>query len=277
MRYISRTVGLTNKWSMAESPLGLYFVDDTASTLYRFTGQLADVSTSEGFNTWFSEVCSHTVWNPKDFGNIKSFYDKANKDVYFVTKDTALVFSEQLGKFTSFMDYSKATDMFSVGNRYFAIRNTDAKIWQLWKGKYNSFFGEFKPFWITFVSNDGQTTDKVYDTLEWRTQSYHTIAGNTAEVDLSQSSPFSTFDTLRVWNDHQDTLDTPLIDTKGKSYNLKKKFNVFRALVPRDKSSYFASFNRDRIRNPWTFIKLGRALYNEELLVFNDLVVNYFE
>lgn len=277
LRYISRTVGLTNKWSMAESPLGLYFVDDTASTLYRFTGQLADVSTSEGFNTWFSEVCSHTVWNPKDFGNIKSFYDKANKDVYFVTKDTALVFSEQLGKFTSFMDYSKATDMFSVGNRYFAIRNTDAKIWQLWKGKYNSFFGEFKPFWITFVSNDGQTTDKVYDTLEWRTQSYHTIAGNTAEVDLSQSSPFSTFDTLRVWNDHQDTLDTPLIDTKGKSYNLKKKFNVFRALVPRDKSSYFASFNRDRIRNPWTFIKLGRALYNEELLVFNDLVVNYFE
>ena len=35
-RYISNTIGCANKWSITESPSGLYFIDNETNSLYLF-------------------------------------------------------------------------------------------------------------------------------------------------------------------------------------------------------------------------------------------------
>ena len=76
------------------------------------------------------------------------------------------------------------------------------------------------------------------------------------------------FNTIRVWNEYQDTQDVDLTFQRNIPSNLKQKFRIWRANIPRDKSN-----GRDRIRNPWTYIKLSGNQYKMEL---NDLIVQYF-
>ena len=123
-RYISSRIGCTNKWSIIETPLGLYFNDDILKTTYVFNGQLADLSTTKGMKSWLNSSCNSNVWNPKDFDNCKAFYDKAGRDVYWVYGNTALVYSEILGQYMSFMDYGNVPLLTSLCNSTYAITNS---------------------------------------------------------------------------------------------------------------------------------------------------------
>lgn len=272
VRYLSKQVGLTNKWSLCDTSRALYFVDDSSKALYRFSSQLENLGLIGGMNTWFYDNATGKDWNPVDFENIRTYYDKINSDVYFTTKNTSLLFSEQLGKFTSFIDYEMLPAMLNVNNGFVTFKTdpTDnVSMWKMWGGKYNMFFGEFRPYWLTFVSNDGQIQDKVFDNLDWRSSTFD---------ENGTYKPFDTFDTLRVWHDYQDTGETDLSVLGGKPSSLKKKFNVFRALVPRDiKFNFKAPARRDRIRNPWAYIKFAKTFENTDRFIFNDLVVSYFE
>lgn len=58
------------------------------------------------------------------------------------------------------------------------------------------------------------------------------------------------FDTLRVWNEYQDTDDVNLNFINDTISNMKKKFRIWRIDIPRDKNN-----PRQRIRNTWTKVK----------------------
>jgi hypothetical protein len=200
-------------------------------------------------------------------------------DIYFVSSDEALVFSETLGQFTSFMDYGSVPLMVNIDQSFYAITSEDntsnvLNLWEMWRGQYNEIFGEFKPFWLTFISNTDPDVDKVFNTLDWRTITYTDLTTNGEQGILA---PFTTFDTLRVWHDHQDTGDVSLTIEKDKPSILKKKFNVFRSIIPRDMRGDWSTTGRQRIRNTWTYIKLGRYQENYDYTVFSDLGVNFFE
>ena len=278
-RYLSDQIGLTNKWSLAATSYGIYFIDDEKNTLYNFGGQqFQDLSTKYGFRTWFSDHNSYGIWNPVDFNNIVTWYDRVNGDLYFMGADESLVFSEQIGNFISFMDYNALPMMVNMNDRFFTATINDENgvgtIWELWAGEHNMFFDSFKPYWLTFISNTDPTVDKIFDNLAWRTFDYSEYN----EEDKSGIlQPMTTFDTVRVWHDHQDTDDVSLVNVPGKPSPLKKKFNVFRALVPRDRLGLYAKAGRDRIRNTWTYIQLSRYKANTDLMVFNDLEVDFFE
>lgn len=276
-RYITDNIGVTNKWSIVATHIGLYFIDDERNSIYRFGGEgLEDISLKFGFRTWLHSNNSYGVWNPRDYTNLRTFYDKANMDLYFTTKDEALVFSEQLNTFISFMDYGDTETLFNFNDKFYAFRkgNTHSSLHELWAGPYNMFFGEFKPYWLGFVSNADATIDKVFNTLEWRTVDYTNID---AEVEGSGTlAPMSTFDTLRVWHEHQDTGNVELTNVSGRPSTLKKKFNVFRSFVPRDIKGHWAQSGRDRIRNPWAFIQLSRYKENTDMMQFTELSVDYF-
>ena len=274
-RYLTTNVGVTNKWSIASTQNGLYFIDDERNSLYRLNGQgLEDLSTKLGFRTWLAENNSYGVWSPVDYTNLRTFYDKVNMDLYFTTKKEALVFSEQIGNFISFMDYGGVETMFNLNDKFYTFTQGEAvsDMWEFWGGDYNTFFGEFKPYWLGFVANADPTYDKVFNTLEWRTIDY-TDVNDEGQGTLA---PLATFDTVRVWNNHQDTGNVELINTPGKPSVLKKKFNVFRSWVPRDKKGQWAPSGRDRIRNPWTYIQLSRYKENTDLMQFTDMSVDYF-
>lgn len=278
-RYLSDQIGLTNKWSLYATPYGIYFVDDEKNTLYQFNGQqFNDLSGKAGFRTWLSDINSYGIWNPVTFSNIRTWYDRVNSDLYFMTSKESLVYSEQIGNFISFMDYGGLPMMVNMNDKFLAATinsvNYADTIWELWAGQHNMFFDTYKPYWLTFISNTDPTVDKVFNNLAWRTFDYSEY-DETDKTGVLQ--PMRTFDTLRVWHDHQDTGDISLVNIPNKPSMLKKKFNVFRAIIPRDRLGLYAKAGKDRIRNTWTYIQLSRYEENTDLMMFNDLDVDFFE
>ena len=86
-------------------------------------------------------------WDPVNFKNFVTYYDKNNGDVYFVNNETALVYSELLGQFTSFMSYGQVPAMFNINSNFYAIQY--GKVWEQFAGEYNMFFGYYYPYSVT--------------------------------------------------------------------------------------------------------------------------------
>ena len=257
-RYISNSIGCDNKWSIAESSKGLYFIDGLTNALYLFNGQLDVLSDRLGFRQWVSENSRSTIWNPESFNNFISFCDKTNDDVYFIKDNVCLCYSELLDQFTSFMSYEKVPAMFNVGSKFLSFKN--GKLWEQGEGEYNKFFGEFKPYYITYRVNPEEPIDKIFNNIEFRSDTW--------DGDILTDK---TFDTLDVWNEYQrGTLALNSIQCKPSP--LKKKFRIWRALIPRDNSNH-----RDRIRNPWIYLRLSMNKENNYRTELHDLIVHYFE
>ena len=245
-KYISNNLGCKNKWSICVTESGIYFIDSISNALYNLGNGMTDISSTHGFNYWFDEQLSqidNTSSNKAYLEN--TFYDKNRNDLYITTKNTALCFSELLGQFTSFMSYENSDAMFNIGSEFYAIK--DNKLWKMFAGDYNNFFGNYKPFGITFISNNDSAEDKIFTNIELRADFY------TNGTLLHNNS----FNYIRAWNEYQDTGKVKLDYTRCKPSNLKKKFRIWRIDIPRDKTNKL-----DRIRNTWTKIQLGT--YSED-------------
>lgn len=257
-RYISNIVGCLNKWSICETVNGIYFIDNLTNALYRFDGsQLTPLSDQLGFRQFIGDNNSIARWNPKDYNNFRTFYDKTNDDVYFINDRYCLCYSELLQQFTSFMSYERTPMMFNFEDKLFSINKN--KMWEQGAGKYNYFFGDFKPYYVTIIANQDEPFDKTYNTVEYRATSYTDSTFN-AE---------STFSDLEVWNEYQYGKEA-LSFKRGVPSTLKRKFRIWRANIPRDRG------NRNRIRNTWAYVKLSSNNVNEDSMQLYDIAVNYF-
>lgn len=263
-RYITDAIGCSNKWSISNTPSGLYFIDHIGNVLYNLGGNgLASVSGSHGFDSWFDTQDTYTPWNPSTFDGMKTYYDFNHHDLYVTSSGSCLAFSELLGQFTSFMSYEGVPAMFNIGSDFYSIK--DGRLWKMFSGEYNQFFDNYRPHSITFVSNADSTLDKIFNTLESRTDFWQGTS--------LQHRRF--YDYIRVWNEYQDTGLVSLDFKNCKPSITKKKFRVWRVNIPRDKDRKL-----DRIRNPWTFISLGmygNEDYNNTMkMELHDLSVQYF-
>lgn len=248
-RPISDVIGCQDKWAIAKSPVGLYFVDSSTDTLYLYNGQLQDMSTQLGGKSWMRNYHAKEQWNPYSTSAIRLSYDPKNKDLYLSPtsdkdNENTLCYSEQLGQFTSLMSYSRAI-MFPVGNDFFSITNDNERstsLWENFKGNYNFFFGEFKAPRFTYICNEDAAYTKIFDTIEYRADVY--------DKDGNLVSNRS-FDWIRVANEYQNTGRKNLSQSRRtiNDTSLRKKFRVWRSQIPRE--------GRERIRNPWTSISLG--------------------
>lgn len=258
-RYLSNIIGCTNKWSICETPKGIYFIDNLTNALYLFNGQgLSALSDELGFRKFIGDNNSLEVWNPKDFRNFRTFYDKTNDDVYFVNRGQCLTYSELIGQFTSFMSYEETPLMLNYKDKFFAFKNY--KVWEMNAGDYNMFFGEFQPYYVTIVANQDEPIDKIFNTIEYR-----------ADVKRNgKLMPDETFTKLTVWNEYQrGTLD--LTNRVGHPSPIKRKFRIWRANVPRDNNS------RNRIRNTWAYVSLIMDKESTDSMELHDINVSFFE
>ena len=259
-RYITDRIGCTNKWSICETPNGIYFIDDITKGIFLFNGQLNNISDKLGFHSWINKVSDEVnIWNPIDFDGFVTYYDKVNGDVFFINKNECLGFSEPLGKFSSFYSYESTPYFANLGDKGIWIR--DGKLWLHNEGDYNMFFGTYQPFYTTVIANPDMTKDKIFNTLEFRADSW----------DKEGNLLNTTFDTLNVWNEYQEGTST-LSNTLDRPSSLKKKFRIWRANIPRAKAN-----GRDRMRNPWLYIKLSMEEENVNKTVLHDMIVHYFE
>lgn len=256
-RYISDNIGCQNKNSIVTTPSGVYFLDSESNGIYLLADGLTNLSTNKGFDIWTKEVSKDP--------SFKSFYDKNEKDVYFTTKDYCLGYSEKLGQFTSFYDYTDVETMFNIGTGFYSIKANsvgDQSIYQHSVGNYNEFYGEIKPYHLTIISNEDPQVDKVFTNLDYRADFFDSN-NNYLENE--------SFDTLEVWNEYQSGKET-LKYSKFRPSNLKKKFRMWGANIPRDKKNKL-----DRMRNPWLYIKLSKEKPGTSKMELHDLVVKYLE
>lgn len=280
-RAYSNSIGCQDKFSMVTTPLGIYFIDKNARTIYKFDGQLNNIGLQLGSLYWVRENYTDNEWMfkaDKD-GNpgIRLYYDNKYQDVYFtpsVTLDNkspeALCFSEQLGQFTSMMDYGGSV-MFSWRDKFFSIANNptgDLTLWENFAGTdYNNIFGIVRPFSFSFISNDNPTATKIFDTIELRADLYDRPSSNNPVPEFEDFShtnqvgkPFSY---IRVDNEYQDTGNVLFTNN-----SLRKKFRIWRGIIPRNGKM-------DRIRNPWAKITLGMANPSNKMIILHDLSVKY--
>ena len=261
-RYISDSIGCQNKNSIITTPSGVYFLDGESGGIYNYNSTLTNLSTQKGFDVWTKEVANDPTF--------KSFYDKNNKDIYFNTDTYSLCYSEKLGNFTSFYDYNGVEAMLNVGDSFYSIitkneeitGNTPTHLYKMFNGDYNNFFGEVKPYSITIISNEDPQVDKVFTNLDYRADFFDSN-NNYLENE--------SFDTLEVWNEYQKGKET-LKYSKFRPSNLKKKFRMWGANIPRDKKNKL-----DRMRNPWLYIKLSKENPGTSKMELHDLVVKYLE
>lgn len=284
-RTLSSSIGCQDKFSIIETPRGIYFIDNNKGSMYLFNGQLQDIGLKLGSLYWFRDNHSDTTWKFQYDGEgkngIRLFYDSKYEDVYFTPgKDAdgireALCFSEQLDQFTSFMSYGGSV-MFSHDSDFYSLADNTEGVLTLYKNftgeGYNNIFGIPRSFSLSFISNDNPMVTKIFDTIEMRADNY--IPNDSRDDnfglvdDTSDSSRIKQigkpFDTIRVDNEYQDTEEVILGDD-----NFRKKFRVWRAFIPRKKGS------RERIRNPWAKITLGMKNPGTKMTILHDLNVNY--
>lgn len=270
-RYISNRIGCTNKWSMCETSNGIYFIDDITKGIFLFNGQLNNLSDRLGFHSWINRASdSIDIWNPVDFDGFVTYYDKVNGDVFFISKDECLAFSEPLGQFSSFYSYEKMPYFTNLEDRGIALNVEGAgtlyKPWLHNEGDYNMFFGVYQPFYTTIIANPDMPVDKIFNNLEFRSDSW----------DKNGNLLNTTFDTLTVWNEYQQGTST-LNNILGRPSDLKKKFRIWRANIPRANAVGSTKKGRDRMRNPWLYIKLSMEGENVNKTVLHDMIVHYFK
>lgn len=264
-RYISDGIGCTNKWTISNTPSGLYFADTKTNHLHHIGSQgIQDVTTIHNMTSWFNNVGSNRI--------TKTLHDDVNHDLYALTPNEAICYSEVLGNFTSFMSYQGISLIESYENSVYTMK--DGKLYSMFTGEYNKFFDEnYEPWDFTFISNGIDNNlmdfDKVYSTIDYR-------------MDMMSDTGYqhdNSLDFIRVYNEYQDTEDVNLnrsntsLSFWNKEANLQKKFRIWRIQIPRDKKG---GNGLDRIRNTWCKIKLGSKGENNYKAVLHDLNVQYY-
>lgn len=277
-RAFSNIIGCQDKFGIITTPAGVYFIDNEKHHLYVFNEGIRDLGLSLGSLYWPRENYSNMTWRfkPSKSGNngVRLYYDSKFQDVYFTPGADygktdireALCFSEQLNQFTSLMSYGGAV-MFSLDSKFYSIANNEDGIMALYENfsgdTYNTIFGKPRPFSFSFISNDNPTITKIFDTVELRSDCYNKsdLLGDEYSTKVQTGQPF---DYIRVDNEYQDTKDVAF-----NAANLRKKFRIWRALIPRNYGT------RERIRNPWAKITLGCKSPGTNFTILHDLSVKY--
>lgn len=265
-RLLSGNIGCSNKWAVSTTSNGTYFLDSNTDSIYVFNGQLINLSETNGMDWWVRQNNPGMLWNPSKYSNtngIRVFNDNKYGDIYFtpgpvtdVNQPEALCYSEQIRQFTSLMSYGGTQAMFNFVDGFYSLRETDGnvKLYENNAGDYNNFYGVTKGWDFSFISNQNPTITKIFDTIELRADSYNSdsLIGDKYSTKSQSGQPFNF---IRVKNEYQDTRgyeeDGTPKDVSFDFSNLRKKFRVWRGLIPRNNGT------RQRIRNPWAMITLG--------------------
>ena len=305
--YISNKYGCINKWSIVEGKNGLYFIDNINKMIGMYNGQsLSSLTSAAYLDVWMREHNSLDIWSPEDNGNFVSYYDRIHSDVYFIgsdKKNPCLVYNEVLGNFTGFFDYSDVPMMTNIGDRFVSFHTLPSGGNALWlqnEGMYNTFFGVVRPFYMIWRITPEPYGDKIWGSLEYRVDFFKVLMsmgdmavdeyspvggqrfvdGSIVEGDYQQDM---TFDEVEVWNEYQSTGKIKMSwngkDSTETYPDIRKKFRIWRADIPRAQKNETNIYGLDRIRNPWIWLKIGMSydkLDNTCMMLLHDINVKYF-
>lgn len=277
LNYIVKNVGSLNKWSINnDSPGEIYFIDDINRSLFSLS-KFENITLNKGFYTWGNENLNKLLpWNMQTFDNFKLFYNSILKDVYLVDKTTCLAYSQFSDQFTSFYEYYNTPFMFNISNKFITISkdrsltNNKFYLWENNIGDYNKFFNKNYGYHIEYNVNTEPTVSKIFDSLEFRADSY---------VDnILFKNPL--FDKISVKNENQYGEYTLLTPTLYSNKNLIGRYKVWRTFIPRDSivinspsvlSGY--NYNKNRMMGTNLYLKLSSEGITNHKTILKDITV----
>lgn len=297
-RYITNKYGCTNKWSIVEGKAALYFVDNINKAFCAFGGQgIQSLSSRLGFDAWFRRKNNIEPWTPDKFDNIVAYYDRIHSDVYLITDRLnddmdCLVYSETLGAFTSFFDYDTVPMLTNVEDKFVSFR--DGNLWLQNEGLYCNFFGHQYDFWMNYRVTPDPFGDKIWTNIDYRADYYRLLDDDGTSIvseGLMINGEFydemagtyqegETFDSLRIWNEYQNTGDITLGRDYSTDKTTRRKFRIWHVAIPRSQKSDRNKWGLDRIRNPWinlSFRKKADKDNNKDMMQLHDITVRYYE
>lgn len=303
--YLSDTVGCANKWSIGSGTNGLYFMDSDGKEIYMFNGQLINLTTQLGFNTWckLHIPSGNLKWTPifpllDTSSAFITYFDRANQEMLFINHTHCLAFSEKFGVFTSFYDYDNTPYFCNLDDTGIWLRSN-----QLWKhqsdSRYCYFFGASHPYSMVLVGNPEPQMNKIFTNLEFRA-----CVDGDGVGDSSSFTPYLPFDSLDTWNEYQHGIawlsnitgrSAMIHHTRDNEASLKRKFRIWRCDIPRDNGDNLDTFDEtfddtfhpiarlqkhpmDRMSNPWLYLRLRKDEEDSSKRVeIHDIVMTYFD
>lgn len=274
--YLTTNNGCKNKWSIVESPNGLYFIDSYNKAINVLGEGIKSLSMINLFQDWIEKHEIGNIWSSeyKNGKAFKSFYDPIHKDVYFANGEDCLCYNELLEQFVSFYDYEKLEHMAMLNNSIYGI--SDGTIYRMFEGSdYCNLFGKQCDYYIQYKINNEPFVDKTWTNIEYRADVFNEGNIQTNEYNGNSIISNETFNFLKVWNEYQNgELD---LNTVKFSYikDARPRFRVWRTNIPRANNGSNNKWGLDRIRNPWIMLELKKSSNTNKRMEFHDLIIKY--
>lgn len=259
--YLSTSSGTKNKWSVVNSPSTFYYYDTLNKSINSIANNVTGLTDLKGMHTYFMNNINHETLlkdNPLLKEGVCSGYDYLNNEVIFTfsqgDKSFTLTYNEQSSYFTSFYDY--LPNMYiSKGDNLLLLSPDNSKLYKQFEGEYNTFFDEKYPSSIILNVNPQQGIDCIYDNINFK-----------SEVSLDGVDiPNMTINKIQAYNEYQNSGLVSL--SSGRNSNLRRKFRDWNALIPRER--------RERIRNPYMYLKLQFDNEENYKLILHNINVWY--
>jgi len=252
--YISDTVGVSDSLHIVPSQSGVYWLNTTDRSMYRFTQQLENISKSKLMQSWIESTLS-----PTNLPNImiRGCYDKKYNEVLYSFYNTSLVsgetlvFNETINAYSGFYDFYTPIFIPYLYN-YLTVSHvydTDFLFYHNSRLKDRCCFHSYIPYGgdletlsgspkyknstIKVVFNDDYGYTKAFDNLAYVSHAY----SNNVEIYNN------TFSSIRCYNNYQNTDYCTL--TYGT--NLERDEREWTTFIPRN------AVDKDYATNPDVF------------------------
>lgn len=261
--YLNDIYGTQNKWTVATSNNGIYFVDYYTPGIYH-------IGADQYGNVGVTNITKNVLqsWIEQDENKIfNTYYDDNMNELLFQTNNKSLTYQD--GIFTSFYDYLGPI----VNYKNHSLNIHDHQLYYLREcEKFNWFYNENKDYYITFIANatlnEQMISDCIFDNVEYQGD----VFNNNNVIPDTQNTlmPFrltpsgdwyKSFNQIECWNSYQYSESTD---------KFIKKFRTWRVPIPRQDNS------RARMRDNWIKIKLSNNSPSNNKFVLRNIIVDAF-
>jgi hypothetical protein len=266
--YLSTESGTKNKWSVIPTSNGVYYYDALNRSIGQVGQGVVSLSEAAGFHSFMTnntKLEDLIKDNPLIGRGVSVGYNNIDSEIYMTflqsSNSYTIAYNENKKAFTSFYDY-KPSVYINKGQRMITTNPDRNSGWQHFSGLRNNFYGVNHESSITFLAAPGVDKDVVFNNAEYKME-----MTDVNGIDL----PNKTFTSVRLWNEYQDTGEVPLVLRS----NIKRKFRSWNISFPRSMNGSVKT--RDRIRNPWSYLKLTLNNNSGYKMVAHDITLSYTE
>jgi len=260
--YLTTKSGSINKWGIVPTKKGIYYYDALNKAVGRVPDAIGPLLTDlKGMHSFFNNNYNYNLIkedNPVLGKGVIFGYDNYNNDIYISLLQSndsfTWCYNELKDEFIDLKTYIPSRYI-NKGEKFIIPNINNNTLYEQYKGDYNKFFGIKQPSYIILQVNPESDIDCVFNNIHYNSELYLN--------DIDQ--PNKTLTHIQAYNEYQDSGRIPLIVNRGS--NIRRKFREWQADIPRQ--------DRNRIRNPWIFLKLELDNTSNYKLILHDIIVYY--